>query len=140
MVNDYSSDTVVVNLQAGAENYYTFQLTTGNYIIETSSDIGTSCSLYNSERSIVMTDNNSGTQVCSITHTVSNAPADFYIQVKGNTTSTTGFYQLFIRKNTTNTARTSIRVAANTILRGMDNTVRRTKNCSNIKYSTSNSR
>ena len=113
--NDYSSDTVVVNLQAGAENYYTFQLTTGNYIIETSSDIGTSCSLYNSERSIVMTDNNNGTNECQMTHTVTTT-TDLYLQIKGNTTNTTGFYQLLIRKNTTSTARTSIRVAANTIL------------------------
>ena len=116
--NDYSSDTVVVNLQAGAESYYTFQLTTGNYIIETSSDIGTSCSLYNRTRAIIINDSNSGTNECRITHTATT-PTDLYLQVKGNTTSTTGFYQLFIRKNTTSTARTSIRVAANTILRGI---------------------
>ena len=121
--NDYSSDAVVVNLQAGdRESYYTFQLTTGNYIIETSSDVGTSCSLYNSERSVVTTDSNSGTKKCSITHTVSNATADFYLQVTGNTSTTTGDYQLLIRKNTTSTGRTSIRIAANTILRSTQKT------------------
>ena len=116
--NDYSSDAVVANLQAGAESYYKFQFNTGNYIIETSSDVGTSCILYNSERSIVMTDNNSGTEECSITHTVSTTTANFYLQVTGNTASTTGIYQLLIRKNTTNTGRTSIRIAANTTLQG----------------------
>ena len=116
--NDYSSDAVVANLQAGAESYYKFQFNTGNYIIETSSDVGTSCILYNSERSIVMTDSNSGTEECSITHTVSTTTANFYLQVTGNTDSTTGIYQLLIRKNITNTGRASIRVAANTILQG----------------------
>ena len=121
--NDYSSDAVVVNLQAGdRESYYTFQLTTGNYIIETSSDVGTSCSLYNSERSIVTTDSNSGTKKCSITHTVSNATADFYLQVTGNTSNTTGDYQLLIRKNTTSTGRTSIRIATGTVLRSTQKT------------------
>ena len=119
--NDYSSDAVVVNLQAGAESYYKFQLTTGNYIIETSSDIGTSCSLYNNQRIALTTNNNSGTNECRITHTVTTT-TDLYLQVKGNTASTTGFYQLLIRKNTTSTARTSIRVAANTILRGTQKT------------------
>ena len=79
--SDYSSDTVVVNLQAGAESYYTFQLTTGNYIIETSSDIGTSCSLYNNQRVTVTTNNNSGTNECQMTHTATTT-TDLYLQVQ----------------------------------------------------------
>ena len=115
--NDYSSDAVVVNLQAGAEDYYKFQFNTGNYIIETSSDIGTSCSLYNSGRVVITTNTNSSTDECLLTHTAT-ATADFYLQVKGNTANTTGIYQLLIRKNTTSAGRTSIRVATSTILQG----------------------
>ena len=115
--NDYSSDAVVANLQAGTENYYSFQFTAGNYIIETSSDIGTSCSLYNSGRVVITTNTNSSTDECLLTHTAT-ADTDFYLQVKGNTANTTGIYQLLIRKNITSIGRTSIRVAAGTILRG----------------------
>ena len=96
--DDYSSDTVV-NLQAGAENYYKFQFTTGKYAIATSSAIGTSCSLYNSERAVITTNSNRGTDECIITHTVNTATADFYLQVQGNAASTTGIYQLFIGKS-----------------------------------------
>ena len=126
VISDYSSDHLLWSIYKleHFKNYYTFQLTTGNYIIETSSDIGTSCSLYNRTRAIIINDSNSGTNECRITHTAT-APTDLYLQVKGNTTSTTGFYQLFIRKNTTRlcTARTSIRVAANTILRGIQHVI-----------------
>ena len=97
--NDYYSSDTVVNLQAGAESYYKFQFTAGEYVIATSSAIGTSCILYNSERAVITTNSNSGTNECRITHTVNTATADFYLQVQGNTASTTGIYQLFIGKN-----------------------------------------
>ena len=98
--NDFSSDSTIVDLKPNQQDYYQFQLPEGNYRIETSSDIDTLCTLYNSRKTLVAESDNDGiNNNCQITYKNNfRRTANLTLKVQGKTNSTAGFYQLLIKK------------------------------------------
>ena len=125
--DDFSSDTFA-RLIAGEQDFYRIKLPAGSYLIETNSNINTTCTLYNNAQIQIAYDDNDGTgNNCQIIHENSNL-SDRYLRIQGKNSSTIGGYQLLIKRTPTTLAqrigRNNLQIISAAITRGNHQTAK----------------